>query len=196
MNRTRTSLLAIVGLALVAGSVFLFWQRQSASTLVRLRVVRRAVEEGKPVVFFRVECAEKRLVLIAHVFKVEGDGIEDSFIRGTNGLLVRNPDFWAPSQLAAPMGDSDASPKEFGVIAPANMPVWRLRVWVSIEEPNSLIRFRNLFLMWRLVGKESPTNIHVAAASAWTNTYFRPLVLESDPITNTFAPESFSKAIQ
>jgi hypothetical protein len=194
MNRRRTLLLVIVGLGLGCGILFLFW-RQSAQSL-HLRIVRRAVEQGKPVVFFRVEGVENRWVAINDVFKIEGDKIEGTLVEETGGLLARAPDFWAPSQAEIPLADMHAGRKEFGVTAPTNVPAWRLRVAVVIEDPHSFMRFRTLFSMWRLAGTESAKSMRATAASVWNATYTRPIIIESNPITNTVAPEAFSKAMQ
>jgi len=55
MNRRRTLLPAILGLLLACGVVFLFWPKKSDQPVLRLKIVGQALEQGKPVVFFRLD---------------------------------------------------------------------------------------------------------------------------------------------
>jgi hypothetical protein len=84
------------------------------------------------------------------------------------------------------------------IVAPTNSAVWRLRVQVSIEDPYSSRRFAEILKMRRAgLGKGSAGRpFPVIWWYLWKASYSHTEILESDPITNTVAPEVSSKAIQ
>lgn len=137
MNRRCTLLLVIVGLGLAGGLVFLFW-RQSAQPL-HIKVVRRAVEYGKPVAFFRVEGNGGRRILITEVERV----MEDE--TSVKDFLLSSP-FIALGSF----GDPGKSRKEFSMPTPPQTRVWKLRVTVKAEMPISR-RFKLELKTWKMM---------------------------------------------
>ena len=188
MNRRRTLLLVIFGLGLAGGLAFLFWSKQSVQP-VRLKIVRRAFEQGKQVVFFRVEVADGRQIQIRWAEKVVGDKIELPFTPQPSGTVKPAIDFWSSTQ-AWPIVPG----QEFGVVVPTSVATWKLRLIVHLDRPLPE-RFIGMPKTWiSLVRKGTPCK--KAARLAWTSSLYRAEKLETDPITNAVAPEAFSKAMQ
>lgn len=97
MNRRSATVLLVVTLALVCG---LFLLPGSRKPLAKLKIVRFAVEQGKSVVYFRVEVEANRwLALTPQIEKLEEGRTEELIVKGTNGLLGYSSNFLAPSQL-------------------------------------------------------------------------------------------------
>jgi hypothetical protein len=182
MNRRRTLLVVIVGLALVGGMVLLSGSRKP---LAKLKIVRLAVEQGKPVVVFQVEGAEGRRLAIFNVLRIEGDETENAFVQGPNGVFTRRADFWAPNE-GSPAGLPEEGRKEFGIVAPSAA-VWKLRLTLDVEDPKSLRRFTRIFSLWEDVGKAPLRNLRDLAAGIWDTKYTHPEFIESQLITNAIA---------
>jgi hypothetical protein len=175
MNRRRATLLVIVIFALAGGLVFPFSSKQSNQPMLRLSIVRRAVEEGEPVVFFRVEANGGRRLLITNFERVMEDGT--SVFRLSSPII-----------RLGPLGDPRESRKEFKMPAPPQTRIWKLRITVRDEMPISR-RFKLELEMWktmRAMGKSvwdatrSALNVFYPDASQ---------VIESDPISNEVTPE-------
>jgi hypothetical protein len=113
MKRPRTLLFAVAGLVLACGVVvgILFWPKKSEQPF-RLSIVRTGIEQGKPVVFFRVEGDEGRRILIVNVQGLIEDTVQTPF----------SPGFWSMSGYAG-IGNPNKGRDEFGVLAPTNCPV-------------------------------------------------------------------------
>jgi hypothetical protein len=190
MNRHRTLLLVIVGLGLACGIEFLLWSKKTS--LVELKIVRRAVEQGRSVVFFRVNGAEKGLMVIDGVYKIEDGKVKERLVRGADGLFGRWGDF-SPLAIIDPLDDTNRERREFGVIAPTNVPVWSLQAQVFTDDPSLFKRFSIGFSVWWSFGKESVLS---ALRRAWNAHAIRTENIASDPITNAVAPEASSKAMQ
>jgi hypothetical protein len=74
--------------------------------------------------------------------------------------------------------------KEFGVCAPTNAPVWKLRVVAAMETPRSFQRFKAMANTWR-ANRRSGRPFFKATSDAWNQFYFSGFEqLESDVITN------------
>jgi hypothetical protein len=203
MNRRRTLLLVTVGLALVCGLAFLFWPEQPHQPMVALKIVRRAVEQGKPVVFFRLDGDANLEVLIHGVEKVTGtalDGRYDSPVLSKDvwraaklewGEVIGQDNFWAPSQSS----HWAFARRNFGVLALTNVPIWKLRVTATMSVPSRLGAFEampRMFSFCRSNGRTLSEITRIAchmALSGYTG-IFETNVIESDPITNTTAPET------
>jgi hypothetical protein len=184
MNRRRTLLFVIVGLALACGVVLLSGSRKP---LAKLRIVRFAVEQGKSVVYFRVETEKNRFVEPPPYFKNLEDGTTEEFlIRDTNGLFVRAPNFFAASQDMEAWMERIRTRKEFGVIAPTNSTVWKLRLRVELEELHSFNRVLDMLRLGTHVGQIHFKSIFAAAKWLWNEQrYTHEEIVESDPITNS-----------
>ena len=144
-----------------------------------LKVVRHAVESGSEVVFFRVELPDSRRVQICSVEKVIGGKVEEPWVSGSGKPLQLRQNFWAPSQ-GWPMGDPGKGRKEFGVLAPTNATVWKLRVTVSLSMPRSWMLWQTMLeciKQRRLLSK--------ATSGTW-NTFYQAgtETVESETITN------------
>jgi hypothetical protein len=191
MNRRLTLLLVVVGLALAGGLVFLFWPKQSDRPLVRLKIVRRAVEQGKPVVFFRVETADSRRIQIAMVAKIIGDQRTGSVEYAVSGPLSKPKpamNFWAPSQ-ASPIMSLRSRRSEFGIVVPTNASIWRVQVTVFLDLP-IWDRLRAMPSTWSYMRKSGTPFPKAERAARNAFYYTHPQELYSDPITNAVTPEA------
>jgi hypothetical protein len=169
MNHRRAIVLVIVSLALVCVLVLL---AGSHKPLAKLKIVRFGVEQGKSVVYFRVEADTNTwLHLTPQIQKLEESGVEELRVMGTNGLLGVAPDFLAPSQVPDWFADAAESRKEFGILAPTNSAVWRLRVQVGIGDGYSSRRFAEFLKRLRQITQQPPKSLPFIAAMLWKQTY-------------------------
>ena len=132
-----------VGLLAVAAVLWVVWPRSAKEPVFRLLVVREAVEQGKAVVFFRVEVPDRRRIQLSGAQRVAGNKTNDwrEFPpNGSNG-------FWAPSQ-AWPMGDPAKALKPLGILAPTNTSVWKARIYVYKEIPSQTRRIAQMPSLW------------------------------------------------
>jgi hypothetical protein len=161
---------------------------------VHLKITRQGIEQGKPVVFFRVEEIKHRWLAVGHVCKLVGNRVQDMAVKDSDGDWIRTPDFWAPSQQSdPPIGCGGADKREVGVTAPTNIAVWKLRVEVDIEERYSLRKCREIIRRCASAIKHG-RSVTATARGYWNNDiYFRPVIVDSDPITNSVIPQIFSR---
>jgi hypothetical protein len=102
----------------------------TSKTSVGLTVLRRATEEGKPVVYFQLRTPEEWSPAMSRVTK-SGIGWTEEFVTGSNAGIRPTDGFWAPSQKIGP----SASPvikggnREFGVCYPSKSP-WKLQFYL------------------------------------------------------------------
>jgi hypothetical protein len=182
----RTVLFVIVGLALVCGMVLLSGSRKP---LAKLKIVRLAVEQGKSVVYFRVEADTNRLLALNPFIKTLEDGTTEEFlIKSTSGLLVRAPNLFAPLQVSDPWDEGFGSPREFGVIAPTNSPVWKLRLRVQLVENHSFKTLSDVLRPDTRVGQILFGSTIAAAKWVWdAQSSTQNEIIESELITNAVA---------
>jgi hypothetical protein len=190
-------LLAVVGLVMVGVVAIFVWPSKSEHPQVRLRVVGRTVANGKPVVFFRVELADRRRMQIDYVERVLFGGAKDSPYEPS---VQAAKSFWAPSQ-SSPLNDKSRSRDAFGVLEPPNAESWKLRAWVSIVTPNHSKRIKAMQQMWRRArAKGKP--LFEAACFAWRASFSTPSeiveshAVVSDIIANPAAPEIQAGAVR
>jgi hypothetical protein len=181
------SILAAVALAI--SLAWFFWPRHINGPLLRLKIVRQTVEQGRPVVFFRVEVADHRRIQITGAEKVLGNVTERSWDeeKDSRGLPKVAKDFWAPS-LGSPTGNPKIGRKQFGVQAPTNAPIWKLRVTIAMEEPDPFKRISIMPGLWKWE-LTIPSHNKSKVRTAWEvwNAFYDigSQTTESDPITNT-----------
>jgi hypothetical protein len=185
MNRHRIYLVVAFSSALVAGTVFLLPSRSNPHS-IQLNIVRKAVEQGKPVVFFRVNGAEKQFMQMGGLCTFEEGKKPERFFKAANGLF--GP--WyaiSPSSRIDPIDDTNRNQREFGVIAPTNL-VWRLHAQVYIEDKSLSKRLSGIFGTWRVIGRQSVLD---ALRGEWKGIHIQTEDIVSDPITNavTQAPQ-------
>jgi hypothetical protein len=205
MNRRRTPQLVIIAWGLAGGLVFLFWPKQSGQPLVRLRIVRRTVEQGRSVAYFKIEVADSRVTRIVGVQRVSGDHVDDPF---SSGSLEPTKCFWAASEVGpmGPMANPSRARKEFGVIAPQGALIWKVRVEIESAAPsNQFERFKAIPRVWRMF-RGAHYSFSRALRATWGVFVNDPLymnhlapmlqITESDLITNAVAPAVSSNAIQ
>jgi hypothetical protein len=181
MNRRRTVLLSVVSLGLVGGVVFLCWPKKSDRTL-RLKIVRRTLEQAQPVVFFRLEGAEGRRLQVVWIAKFIGEWPARSLEQPETST-----NFWAPSQQALPVMNLISERKEFGVVVPATAGIWRMQLMVLLEHP-TWRRLRQMPNAWRYFSRNG-TSFLKAAGTAWNGFYQDSgKNVFSDPITNSVPP--------
>jgi hypothetical protein len=200
MNTRRTILLIIVGFMLACGLALLFGPKNSKQPQVRLRIVRRLTEQGRPVVFFRLDGDANLRILIHGVEKVGGDSLEGRYDSPVGSKDVWGPlmqefgsagqdNFWAPShQLSQwPMVG-----RNFGVRALTDVPIWKLRVTATMSVPSHLGALEAMPTMWSFCRSHGRTLSQIAGI-AWHMGYsgytgiFETNVIESDFITNGVA---------
>lgn len=203
----RQKLLVVgVCLALVGGLVLVVLSKKSDQPL-HLKIVRTGIEQGKPVVFFRLESSRGKRIAITGAQKIVGDSnkaplasvhfyafysplVPSSFAISSNkavaALRISNH-FWAPSQQW-PMGDPAWAAQDIGVLAPTNVPCWKFRVIVETETISQLGRLQDIprtFGHLRANGTPLLTAIRKAWNLVWDGFYEgKSQILESDPITN------------
>jgi hypothetical protein len=194
MKARRAILFIIVGFVLA----FLFWPKKSHQQL-RLKVLRRGIEQGKPVAFFRVEGAQGRRIKIIDVKTVSGNTSEGPS-SGSTGLLgprVLRTNFWAGSS-PMPMFDLRKARGEFGVVAPTDAPNWTLRISV-VMEGSSRFEFDFLETMLRTLSGLRSMGLPLldAARITWNGVYYaQQQAIESEPITNSAAAEASLKGLR
>jgi hypothetical protein len=146
-----------------------------------LKIVRQAKEQGKSVVFFRVEGGNNRQrIQIKNVVRDAvgtTDGAFDVSPGQTNG-------FWAPSHVW-PIDDPGKGRKEFGVLVPTKAPVWKLRVGLWVDTPISIQRLKNNITTWALL-RSAGRPFFRAIRETWVAFYVADEpVIESELMTNS-----------
>ncbi len=203
MNRRRALLLSVIGLGLLGGVVFLCWPKKSDKQL-RLKIVRTGIEQGKPVVFFRLEGDANLRIQIHAVEKVTRAALDgrydlpvisrDAWALGQLqewGEAAGQDDFWAPSQ----MQHWAFAGQNFGVLALTDGPIWKLRVIATESVPSRLGAFKAMRRMWGFCWSKGRPFSQIARItwdmgfSGYTG-IFETNVIESDPITNSVTPET------
>ena len=182
MSRHLATSIIVVGGGLTIGVIAL---TARSKPLTQLNVVKCGIERGKPVVFFQVEGAEGRRVAIFNVLRIEGDETEGSLVERPYETFTPAAEFWAPNQRS-PIGLPEEGRKEFGIVAPTAA-VWKLRITLDVEDPNSLRRFTRMSSLVEVVGKVPLRNLRDLAASMWHTRYTHPEFIESQLITNAVA---------
>lgn len=178
MNRRRISVVASL-VVVVTGFWFFLWVLSPGEPEFRLKVVRQAIEQGKPVIFFKVVGGGPERIQLTDVERVAAgitNGPFDEFSKPAK-------DFWAPSQTW-PMGNPNVARKEFGIVAPTNTPVWKLLTMIYAEAP-ATERFKAMPRLWRHLRKAG-SSFPKATRDTWNAFYggSRHLI-ESDLITNS-----------
>ena len=168
----------LICLALITGILSLLWPHRAGPPRPRLKIVRQTVTQGQTIVFFRVEGVSDRRVQFDKVVKVLGDATNE---------LVDMDAFFKIGTKAWPLGDPRQARKEFGIPAPTNAEIWRLRLnvqWDDPTDPNPIQRVKDWPTMWRaarLAGSPLRT-------SCWytLNSFYGKggQIIESDFITN------------
>jgi hypothetical protein len=208
--KTRHALwLIIMGLGLVGGLTLLLWLWQSDETKVFLKTVRWGTDQGRPVVFFKLEGAKGRRILIGNVERVvnqvnEGPfegihlfdasrtadpSVEPSWKTGHPGIWTPTENFW-PSSQPWPLHDPKKGRREFALLALTNGQSWNVRVTVNVERVSLGERISNMPRFWKPL-RQAKYSLWRAAWSAWNTFYqFDSYVVESATITNAVTPEA------
>jgi hypothetical protein len=158
----------------------------SSDTNLSLKIVRQTVENANQVVFFRVVGAGNRRIQICGVQRIAGDNVDLPFeLHGRSSRPFRfSSNFWAASQ-SWPMGDYTIAKKEFGVQAPTDTPVWKVRATVSLAISPSWEWCKMMLKHWKSQ-RSSGCSMLKATQGTWTTFYqVGGEELESDYITNT-----------
>lgn len=186
VKTARATLIVIVGMVGLCAMVFLFWVAQPDQP-AHLKIVNRTFEQGKPVVFFRIDGEHSRHFRIAYVEKVKFGGATERPFESARPVN----DFWAPSQ-SLPLDDERRSREPFGVIEPSNEEGWKLRVWVSVQNPGNVRSLREIGVLWRVARSKGQSFFEAArfAGRFYFSTPSRAAetrIIESDRITNAVA---------
>jgi len=67
--RTRLTVVLAV-LAVAVDLAWSFWPRDTEAAVLRLKIVKQTTEQGKPVVFFRVEGAQGQRIRMGRVWRI------------------------------------------------------------------------------------------------------------------------------
>ena len=167
----------LVGLLIFVGAFALLLRpKNTTGPVLRLNIVKQTLVEGKRVVFFRVNVADGRRIQLVGAQRLCGDRKEDPS-QFPNG-------FWAPSQ-GSPLGSPQKGSKEFGVLAPTNASVWRLKVTVWMESASTRKRFDSMRVLWTLMRKRG-SSVYSATKASWQAFYTAGSeALESKWVTNS-----------
>ena len=160
------------------------------TTPFRLKIVRQTVEQGKPVVYFRVEGGEGKRIFLGNFERVYDDTIDGaadriSVLRALNKeshLLTDG--FWAPSQRLPMHEQPSNARKEFGVLTPRHHQGWKLRVTVFVAEHSISGRLRMKLACWRSVRKAGFPLLKAVSAAWNAVAYPTYQIIESDLMTN------------
>ena len=113
MKRPTILTTVFVGVVLLAVVFYFLWPTLNGGPLLRLKIVGRAVENGREVVFFRLEGEGQRRVIITDVHQISG--------------VTWQAPLWASQ--GPPLNDVSKGRKQFGVLAPKNISVWKETTW-------------------------------------------------------------------
>jgi hypothetical protein len=187
----RAVMIVLGFLALIGALTCLFWSHKSRPSASRLSILRQGSENGRPVVFFRVQVPDQRRIMIVGAERVIREKAEEAFQLDpfrSPPLQRVTSSFWSTS-TPNPGFEPEKGRKEFGVLAPWNDPVWKLRVTLAIEPPSLTKRFRYLRSDWSIY-RSRGSSFFVATWAAWNAFHSTGQeVLESDFITNAiFVP--------
>jgi len=191
MKRPILFIPVLFGLSFAVGLGWIFWARHHNDSPPKLTIVRQTMEEGQPVVFFQVDGSDSRRIQIGHVERVIGERTDEPTskpVQRVSSLSFKlEKDFWAPSSPELPpIGDPNKSRKEFGVVAPTNAPIWKLRVTI-MEHATLAQRFKDAPGLWKHL-RGLGFSIRPTLREAWTTSIFvGSKVVESDAITNSAA---------
>jgi hypothetical protein len=169
--------IAAAALVLLLGISWIFCSSRADGKFPHLRVFRQSVEQGEPVVYFRVETQRK--FQMTNIERVMGETSDNPY-QFTN---FGSPGFWAPSQQW-PLGGDRFARNGFGVLAPTNT-VWKLRVEVMLETGSPIQKVKGMpsaFRFERGMGRSVLTACKNALESFCIT--HREWV-ESKPITNS-----------
>jgi len=170
MRRPRALVAVFTALMVVVGVGWLIWFRQ-AKDVFELKVVRQTLEDGRPVVYFRVEGGEGRRIQIGEIEQLAGDRVLQ----------------WA-DLLAVYRDPRTAGRKDLRLVAPTNVPTWKLRVTVYVEPASLVGRYNMLVGQWRML-RSMKYSVARTLKEIWTTPlYSESYAVESDSITNTTAP--------
>jgi hypothetical protein len=94
-------------------------------------------------VFFQLEGVSDGRIQFGNVAKVTGDAASE---------FVDMSAFFKIGSKAWPIGDPRQARKEFGIAAPTNAEIWRLRLdvyWDDLNDPGPIQRVKQWPAMWR-----------------------------------------------
>lgn len=167
----------VLGALVVVAVLLVLLQPKGA---VRLKIIKRAIEQGQSVVFFRVE-TDRRFQLHM-VERVSGESTDNPYQFTNYGA----GEFWGPAQ-AWPMGGDQIARTGFGVLAPTNR-TWKLRIEVILDSGRLVDRLRDMPEVYRIERSKGTPFLKRCKNTlrAWGDT--RNQWIESEPITNSMAP--------
>jgi hypothetical protein len=146
---------------------------------IYLKIARRSVEQGKPVVYFRLQGTNSGALGISQVTKI-GPFKPQPAMETVGDIGFPAVDFWAPFQVEDPISRPESMQNEFGVLAPTNSGVWRVQVELVMPDPHSIRRFTSLASEWQVPLKDWPD----AISFRYNFPYTHRRVVESEPLTN------------
>lgn len=187
-KKLRFALIGVaVGMVVEVG--LLVWPEYSpvdpSARDVRLSIIKRIQQQGKEFVVFRLDVLDKRRVCIQE-FTILGEKAErPRSYSQLWGEKVERPlmhsDLWSGA-AKSPTDFTFSGSVTFGVACPTNLPVWRLRLSIQVENSH---RWKSIWGKWNTL-RISGKSLSSATSEAWhhfyTQWYEQP---ESDPITNT-----------
>lgn len=146
-SHVQRKIIFVAGVMLLASLAIWFWPRDSRQPLLRLVVVRRIKESGKPIVVLRVKVADGRRIQIGGACRlINGEPQEPNRTDQTWGGL------WTLAH-GSPLGNPTTGRNEFYVCEPTNASVCQMRINVSFEEPSFFKRVSFMPTMYRTFRK-------------------------------------------
>jgi hypothetical protein len=148
--------------------------------ILRLKVMSQTVDQGKPVVFFRVEGGTNRRIALSRVSRVIVEK-SNSWTLSTAHELDEFAGLLPPGPIDVP----NLARKGFGVFVPTNAGIWQLSVTVEKEDLSPSDRFGKMPAAWKSMRKQG-CSLYEATKGSWESFFATGLeFVESEPITNS-----------
>lgn len=167
----RRVLITAVSAALTVMVTMALWLwLQQAEASLELKIVRQTLENGKPIAYFRVVGCRGRRIQIGEIEQLAPDRILQ----------------WA-DLLAVFRDPNTAGRRNLRLVAPTDVPVWKLRLTVHIEQSSWVERFKTALDQWRALRGKRYT-VARSLKEIWrTPVFSESRSVQSDWITNSVA---------
>jgi hypothetical protein len=169
VSRWKRVLIIAVSVPLIVVLVFPLWLWcQQSDSRLELKVVRQTLEDGRTVAYFRLLGCRDRRIQIGEIEQLAPDRVLQ----------------WA-DWLAVFRDPNTAGRRDLRLVGPTDVPVWKLRVTVHIEQSDWVARFKTALNQWQSLRTMKYT-VARTLKEIWTTPVFsESRTVESDWITNS-----------
>jgi hypothetical protein len=177
----KAIIVVVVALAVLAvGLTWFLLPRQTIDPRLHLNVVRKTVEQGQPVFFFRVEGGTNRRIAISRLSRVTVEN-SNSWTLPSAHELDEFQGLVPPGPIHVP----STAREGFGVFVPTNAATWKLFVEVDTEDLSPADRFRKMPAFWKSMRKQG-CSFCEATKVGWQSFFATGLqFVYSEPLTNS-----------